>query len=220
MSADMEKDNILGYVECTLLKPDAGTDAFKQLIEDTLQCGGVGICVPPNRVSLCRDLLEENPLEIITVISFPYGYDDITTKAEGIKRALALGARHVDVVCPLGWIREAGWDKVKREFTDLTQVAHNDEGVIKWILETGMWDEVTIKKLCDLALEAGADYVKTSTGINTGGATPEMIRLIKKHVGDKIHIKASGGIKTWEQAAACIQAGAARIGASSLCHKQ
>lgn len=213
----MDKQFILSKVEHTNLRADATEADIQKLVQEAKERKAAGVCIPPNRIPLVVREVIDHPLDIITVIGFPYGYDLTAAKQQQIREVRKLGAHHVDIVAPLNLIADQDFDSVFREIELLTRFSQDLGIQVKWILETGWWNSETIRTLCEICLFSKPDYIKTSTGINAPGADTHQIHILKEWIGDTIKIKASGGIKTWEQAEGLITAGADRIGSSSLC---
>jgi deoxyribose-phosphate aldolase len=200
-------------LEHTLLRADATADDVRTLCAEAKQHGFYGVCVNSSRVELASSLLQETDLKVITTIGFPLGAIDSDVKRYEIEAALDLGAQEFDVVVNIGLLKERQRKVLLRELHDLLEAA--EERPVKLILETGYLDREEIALGCELAVEAGLQFVKTSTGFGPRGATVEDVRLLREICGTAIRIKASGGIKSLQQATDLLAAGADRLGTSS-----
>ncbi len=207
--------NLNNYIEHTLLKPDTTTAQVKALCQEAIDHNFAAVCVPPFYVKPAAQYLEDTPIKIVTVVGFPMGYSAIPTKVEETKRAVDEGADEVDMVVNIAAIKDGNWSHVKNDIDSVTTAVHLKGKAIKVILEMGLLSAAELKQLCTICEEVGVNYVKTSTGINAGGATVEMVKLLKGNIKSNIKIKASGGIKTRVFAQQLIQAGADRIGTSA-----
>ncbi len=205
------------YIEHTLLKPSVTKEDIQQLCEEAITHNFYGVCVPPYYVKQVARLFRERKAgqKIITVVGFPMGYSAVSAKVEEIKKAIQEGAHELDVVINQTAFFSKDTATLKNDIESTVMACHLQNRKIKMILETGALTDKEIIKLCDLCVAAGVDFIKTSTGFHEKGATVEAIRLIRSHVPERIGIKASGGIKTSEQALAMLEAGATRIGTSS-----
>ncbi len=208
--------NISPYIDFTLLKADATPDDIRKLCELAAKYQFASVCVPPFYVKQAAEQLADTKVKIATVVGFPMGYAATPAKVEEIKKALDDGADEVDAVINLCAVKSGNWNYVRNDMDSMTTAVHLKGKVIKIIIETGLLSEAEIKKLCELALDINPNFVKTSTGFNGEGATAQGVQLLYKLLAGKIRIKASGGIRTPEDAARLIEAGAARIGTSSL----
>jgi len=203
------------YIDHTLLKPDCTKDQITQLCEEAIEHDFYAVCIPPYHIKTASSIVSESNVKVATVIGFPLGYQPTETKNLAILRASLYGANEVDSVINLAALKEDNWNYLSEESKRLTTAAHHFDMRIKFILETGMLEESQIIKLCEMFLEAEADFVKTSTGFLGTGATVEAVAIMKKCAGNKMEVKASGGIRTYEQAVQMIEAGATRLGTSS-----
>ena len=209
-----QRMDISHLIDHTTLKPNCTLQEVKQLCEEALTHGFAAVCIPPYYVRTVARLLEDTRMKVTTVVGFPYGYSTTPAKVEEVKRAIDEGCHEVDVVINLCAAFERNWSYLKNDINSVTTAAHLRGKVIKLILETSMFDEQQLKKLCDICNDIGVDFVCTSTGINAGGATLKAVRFLRKHLNQSIKIKASGGIKTADKAHALVQAGANRIGST------
>jgi deoxyribose-phosphate aldolase len=206
--------NLNNYIEHTILKPDTTTDQIKELCQEAIDYEFAGVCVPPFFVKTAANLLDKHAIKVVTVVGFPMGYDSIPSKVEATKRAIDDGTDEVDMVINIAAVKDANWSHVSNDIDSVTTAVHLKGKIIKVILETALLSIAEIKKLCEICTKVGVDYVKTSTGVNAGGATIEMVQYLKENV-EGIKIKASGGIRTKEFATQLIEAGATRLGTSS-----
>jgi deoxyribose-phosphate aldolase len=210
----MEKNKIASMIDHTILKPEATSDMVKKLCKEALEYSFASVCVNPSFVSLSSELLKGSVVKVCTVIGFPLGASTSAVKAFETKDAIDNGAQEVDMVINIGKLKEKEYDYVRTDIEAVVKAA-GGRALTKVIIETSLLTDEEKITACRLAVEAGADFVKTSTGFSTGGATVSDIKLMRETVGEKKGVKASGGVKTLEAAEAVIQAGASRIGTSS-----
>ncbi|TFE01105.1 deoxyribose-phosphate aldolase [Jeotgalibacillus salarius] len=206
--------SIAKMIDHTLLKPDATKEQITQLCEEAAEHGFMSVCVNPYWVKLSSELLNTTDVKVCTVIGFPLGASAAETKAFETKQAIADGATEVDMVINIGALKSGDFDTVKQDIQAVTAAAKG-KALTKVIIETSLITDDEKVKACELAVEAGSDFVKTSTGFSGGGATPEDIALMRKTVGPDLGVKASGGVRSAEDAQAMIDAGATRLGASA-----
>jgi len=211
----MDKKIIARYIDHTLLKQNTTAAQIHQLCADALKNRFAAVCVPPNYVELAKDKLETGGIKIATVIGFPLGYSHTEAKATEIELAIGSGADELDMVMNMGDLLNGNSEFIFNELSYCTQICHERDAIIKVIIESGILTNEQIIMACQICADAGVDFVKTSTGFAEQGATIEAVQLMRKHLPQSIAIKASGGIKTYEQAVAFINAGASRIGTSS-----
>lgn len=209
MMATMTINN---YIDHTLLKPFADESLYTQLVQEALQYNFYAVCVPSAWIRHCKEIAQNRSLKIATVAGFPFGYTETESKASETLNAVKSGADEVDFVTNLSWVKSKKFDLIKREFNVLRTMA--PKAVLKVILETGALEQDEIEKLCALALDAELDFVKTSTGFYEIGAQSKDVKTMLSVVGGRVKIKASGGIKTYEQAKEFINLGVSRIGCS------
>ncbi len=209
--------NVARYIDHTNLKPYATRGDIIRLCDEAVQYGFYAVCVNPYRVKLAKDYLKEKnaDVKVASVIGFPLGATPTEIKVAESRRALEDGADELDMVINIGALKDRDYDYVKKDIAEVVRVAHERGAKVKVIIETCYLTDEEKVKACELAKEAGADFVKTSTGFGSGGATVEDVMLMRKTVGPEMGVKAAGGIRTYEQALAMIEAGATRIGASS-----
>jgi len=208
----MEASKILAHVDHTLLTPVASWNEILALCNEAILYQTASVCIPSGYVKRVTEKYGDL-LTVCTVIGFPLGYQPTEIKVAEAKAALRNGAREVDVVINLGDVKNGNFDLVGAEIAALRQAA--GEHILKVIIETCYLTEAEKIELCRCVTESGADYIKTSTGFGTAGATREDIRLFKEHLGPSVKIKASGGIRTPEDMAAYIELGCDRLGTSS-----
>lgn len=199
-------------IDHTILNADATKEAVIKVIEEAKKYEFASVCLEPCWVSLAAERLKDSPVKVCTVIGFPLGANTKTVKAFEAKEAVENGADEVDMVLNIGALK-SGDDVLVLEDMKAVREAAKD-AVVKVILETCLLTDDEKKKACALAKEAGLDFVKTSTGFSTAGATVEDVKLMREAVGDTMGVKASGGIRDTKTAEAMIAAGASRIGAS------
>lgn len=210
----MEAIQLARYIDHTLLKPEATQEQIDTLCVQAEQHGFASVCVLPYWVKHCASRLAESKVKVCTVVGFPLGAHMIKTKVMETKEAIEAGACEIDMVINIGALKSGHINHVKEEIKAVVAEAA-DRALVKVIIETGLLTNTEKETMCQLILESGAHFVKTSTGFTSSGATVEDVRLLKSIVQDQIGIKASGGIRTYEQALAMIQVGATRIGSSS-----
>ena len=204
-------NNLASYIDHTLLKPIATKADILKLCEEAKQYHFASVCVNPCWVSLCVETLKGTGVKVCTVIGFPLGANTSEIKAQEAALAIKQGADEVDMVINIGALKEGNTDYV---YQDILAVRKASEGkILKVIIETSYLTDEEKKTVCKLAAKAGADFVKTSTGFSNAGATAEDVKLMKEESG--IKVKASGGVRTKEDALKMINAGASRLGASA-----
>lgn len=199
-------------IDHTILNPDATKDEVIKVIDEAKAYEFASVCLEPCWVSLAAERLADSDVKVCTVIGFPLGANTKTVKAFEAKEAVENGADEVDMVLNIGALKSGEYDLVLEDMKAVREAAN--DAVVKVILETCLLTDEEKKKACALAKEAGMDFVKTSTGFSTVGATTEDVKLMREAVGDAMGVKASGGIRDRETAEAMIAAGASRIGAS------
>lgn len=206
--------NISKTIDHTLLKADATKKEIEKLCHEAKQYGFASVCINPSRVKQAAELLRSTDVKVCTVIGFPLGANATEVKAFETKTAIEHGATEVDMVINIGALKDGDFETVEKDIKAVTASAQG-KALVKVIIETSLLTDEEKKKACELAVAAGADYVKTSTGFSSGGATEPDIKLMRETVGPKIGVKASGGVRTQQDAVTMIKAGATRIGASS-----
>jgi len=210
-----EDPSLARKIDHTLLKPDATPDQIAQLCFEARKYEFASVCVNPTHVKLCTDLLRGSPVKVCTVIGFPLGASSPKVKAFEAETALREGATEIDMVINIGALKAKDHELVAKDIDGVVRISHATGALVKVIIETSLLTDEEKVTACLLAKEAGADFVKTSTGFSGGGATSEDIALIRRVVGPEMGIKASGGVKTYEDAKRMVEAGATRIGASA-----
>ncbi|MCY7222249.1 deoxyribose-phosphate aldolase [Streptococcus cristatus] len=201
------------YIDHTLLKPDASQEQIETLIEEAKKYDFASVCVNPTWVSFAAQALKATDVKVCTVIGFPLGANTPELKAFETSDAIQNGANEVDMVINIGALKSRNFDLVERDIRAVVETAKGT--LVKVIIETCLLTDDEKVRACQLAQKAGADFVKTSTGFSTGGATVADVALMRKTVGPDMGVKASGGARSYEDALAFIKAGATRIGASS-----
>lgn len=201
-------------IDHTLLKADAKREAIVTLCEEAKQHHFASVCVHPTWVETAAQLLKGTGVDVCTVIGFPLGANTPETKAFEASDAIAKGATEVDMVINIGALKDGNDELVARDIRAVTEEAKG-KALTKVIIETSLLTNEEKVRACELAVKAGADFVKTSTGFSTGGATVEDIALMRKTVGPDIGVKASGGVRDFAGMEAMVKAGATRIGTSS-----
>lgn len=207
--------DIASYIDHTTLKADCTLEDVKIKCKEAIDFQFKAVCIPPYYVKNAVDLLEKSKVKVATVVGFPMGYSATPAKVEEIKRAIDNGAEEIDVVANICAIKEGQWNYVKNDIESMTMAVHLKGKLIKVILETALLSATEIEKLCHICAEIKVDFVKTSTGFNGGGATVQVVSFMKSLLPKEIKIKASGGIRTKEDAIRLIEAGASRLGSSS-----
>ena len=209
----MDIANILSHVDHTLLKPEATWEQIKTLCDEAMEFGCATVCIPPAFVKAAADYVQ-GYLKICTVIGFPNGYNTMACKIFETKDAVENGASELDMVVNLGLVKERKWSQLTEEIKAVKAACLGRP--LKVIIETCQLTEGEKIKLCQVVEKAGADYLKTSTGFGSGGATREDVALLREHLAPHIRLKASGGIRTLEDGQAYLDLGADRLGASAL----
>lgn len=203
------------YFDHTLLKPEATSEQIDKLCEEAAKYDFYSVCVNSCYVARCTEKLHGTDVKIAAVVGFPLGACTSRTKAFETEEACMDGASEVDMVLNVGVFKNGDYDYIRDDIYAVVEAAAKYNAIVKVILETCLLTDDEIAEACKLAKEAGAHFVKTSTGFNSGGATVADVTLMKKTVGDSLEVKASGGIRDYDTAMAMIEAGADRIGASA-----
>lgn len=207
--------NIASYIDHTILKPTALVADVEKIFSEALQYQFAAVCIPPLFVKKAVALLTGTDVKVATVIGFPFGYSAIEAKVAETVLAIIDGADELDLVINISAIKNNDWQFLASEINAILPIVRSKQKVIKIIIESGVLTDEEIITCCDLYGAAGVDFMKTSTGYAEKGATVHAVQLMRKHLADKIHIKASGGIKTYTFAKQLIDAGANRLGCSS-----
>lgn len=210
----MDKKEMAKYLDDTLLKADATPEQIVKICEEAKTYGCASVCVNSSYVPLVAKELSGSEVKTCCVIGFPLGACTSESKAAETADSIEKGANEVDMVIQIGCAKAGEWDYVKSDIEAVVKAAAG-KAIVKVIIETCLLTDEEKIKACQIAKEAGADFVKTSTGFSTGGATVEDIRLMRETVGKDMGVKASGGVRDFEKAQAMIDAGATRIGTSS-----
>jgi len=202
------------YIDHSLLKANILRSEVETLCNEAIEHNFAAVCIPPYFVSQAVKLLESKDVKVATVIGFPLGFESTTSKVEEIKRALDMGADELDVVVNIAAVKNADWHFVKNDIETVTRASHMKGKVVKLILETSLLEFDELEKLCEICAKLEVDFVKTSSGFE-GGATVQVVKKMRDLLPKEIKIKASGGIRNYEDAVALIEAGADRLGTSS-----
>ncbi len=207
--------NLAKMIDHTLLKPDATQEQIAQLCFEARKHGFASVCINPTWVELCAKLLEGSPVKVCTVIGFPLGATEPDVKAFETRVALEHGAGEIDMVINIGALKARDLELVARDIRGVVEASHAQGAIVKVIIEAILLTDEEKTIACLLSKEAGADFVKTSTGFASGGATAHDVALMRRVVGPEMGVKAAGGVRTYEDAENMIKAGATRIGASA-----
>ena len=202
-------------IDHTVLKADTPLETVKRICDEAMEYGFASVCINPCHVAYCADYLKDSDVNVCTVIGFPLGATTSAVKAFETKDAIANGVDEVDMVINIGALKSRNLKLVRDDVKAVVEAANGT--LVKVILETCLLTEDEIKKACELCVEAKADYVKTSTGFSTRGATIEDVRIMKEAVHGKAKVKAAGGVRTPEDMVKIVAAGADRIGTSAGC---
>jgi len=207
--------DVAQYIDHTLLKPDASQAQITQLCDEARQHKFATVCVNPTNVRLCSQLLHGSGVGVCTVVGFPLGATPVKVKSYEAQQAINDGATEVDMVINIGALKSKEYELVLQDIASVTRTSHNNGAICKVIIEAALLTDDEKIRACQLAKEAGADYVKTSTGFGPGGATLHDVALMRQTVGPEMGVKAAGGIRTYQETVAMLKAGATRIGASA-----
>jgi len=210
----IENVNLASIVDHTLLKQDATEDQIRKICQEAREYKFASVCVNPYYVPLVVEQLKGSGVKTCCVIGFPLGATTTKTKVFETKDAIENGVQEVDMVINVGAVKSGDWDYVRNDIESVV-IAAGQKAIVKVIFETCLLSDDEKMKACTISKLAGANFVKTSTGFSTGGATVEDIRLMRKTVGQDMGVKASGGIKDYDTALAMVKAGATRLGTSS-----
>ncbi len=209
----MDKSEVLKHVDHTLLLQPSTWEEIKQICDDAIKYQTASVCIPPCYVKQAHEYMGDR-MAVCTVIGFPNGNMTTAVKEFETKDAIANGAAEIDMVINIGWVKEKRYDLVEEEIRTLKAAC--GERILKVIIETCLLTDEEKIKMCQVVTEAGADYIKTSTGFSTGGATFDDVELFAKHVGPKVKIKAAGGISSMADAEKFLALGADRLGTSRI----
>lgn len=210
-------ETLASAIDHTALKAETNEAAIRKLCEEARQFGFASVCVNPTWVPLCAELLADSPVKVCTVIGFPLGATLTSVKSFETIEAIAAGAAEVDMVINIGWLKDGRDSDVRHDIAAVVNAAKaaDPKVLVKVIIETALLTEDEKRRASKLTQEAGADFVKTSTGFSSGGATVDDVALMRSVVGESMGVKAAGGIRTAADAQAMIAAGATRLGASA-----
>lgn len=209
----MDKKDILKSVDHTLLSQKATWEEIRQILDDACKYHTASACIPAAYVKQAVEYVE-GKLPICTVIGFPNGYNTTAVKVFETKDAIANGAEEIDMVINVGFLKDKRYEEIEEEIRQIHEAC--DGKILKVIIETCLLTEEEKIKMCEIVTKAGAEYIKTSTGFSTGGATFEDVELMRKHVGKDVKVKAAGGISSFDDAEKFMDLGADRLGTSRL----
>lgn len=209
----MKESEILKHVDHTLLLQTSTWEEIRQICDDAMKYQTASVCIPPSYVKQASDYVQGN-MAVCTVIGFPNGYMTTKTKEFETKDAIANGASEIDMVINIGWLKDQKYDLIEEEIRVL-KAACGDK-ILKVIIETCLLTEDEKVKMCEIVTKSGADYIKTSTGFSTAGATFADIELFAKHIGEGVKMKAAGGIASMDDAEKFLSLGADRLGTSRI----
>jgi len=209
------KEQVAQTIDHAVLKPEQTLADLKENAEMCIKNKVFSMCVKPCDIKAAKELLNNSGVKVSCVLSFPHGADATPVKAFQAKQAIEDGTDEIDMVMNIGRFLSGEYDYVREDIKAVVEVAHQHNVLVKVIQESGHLTLEQIAKACELSYEAGADFVKTSTGFGPGGAKPEYIEVMVKTVGDKMQVKPSGGIRDWETAVAFLEQGADRLGIGS-----
>ena len=209
----MERNEIYRRVDHTLLAQTATWEEIRRICDDALEYGTASVCIPPSYVGRAKEYLGDR-MAVCTVIGFPNGYNTTAVKVFETEDAVANGADEIDMVINIGWLKDREYDRILDEIRRVKAACAGR--ILKVIIETCLLSEEEKIRMCGIITEAGADFIKTSTGFSTAGATFDDIRLFAEHVGEGVRMKAAGGIKSFGDAEEFIRLGADRLGTSRI----
>lgn len=209
----MNANEILKRVDHTLLSQTATWEEIRQICDDAIKYQTASVCIPPSYVKQASEYMQ-GKMTVCTVIGFPNGYMTTKTKEFETKDAIANGASEIDMVINIGWLKDRKYDLIEEEIRTLKRACGGN--ILKVIIETCLLTEEEKIKMCEIVTDAGADYIKTSTGFSSAGATFDDIRLFAEHVGPNVKIKAAGGIASMDDAEQFLSLGADRLGTSRI----
>jgi deoxyribose-phosphate aldolase len=209
----MKAEEMLKYVDHTLLKQTATWAQIKDICDEAMEYGTASICIPPSYVKQAKEYVGDR-MQVCTVIGFPNGYNTTAVKAFETSEAIKEGADEIDMVINIGWVKDGRYDLVEKEIRTL-KAACGDK-ILKVIIETCLLTDEEKIRMCQVVTDAGADFIKTSTGFSTAGATFDDIRLFAEHIGPNVKMKAAGGISTLDDADQFLKLGASRLGTSRM----
>ncbi len=211
----MTKEELARIFDHTFLKAYASRDDFIQLCNEAKSIGAAMVAINSEPVKLCKELLQGTNIHVGAAISFPLGQTTLDIKLAETKQAIDDGADEIDYVINIGKAKMHDWNYIEEEMRSIVELCHENQVICKVIFENCYLTKEEIVKMAEIAKEVKPDYIKTSTGFGTSGATVEDVRLMKETVGNEVKVKAAGGIRDWKTCQAMIEAGASRIGTSS-----
>lgn len=211
----LTEKSLAKYFDHTFLKAYATRADFEKLCKEARELGTAMVAINSTQVCVCKELLKGCDVHVGAAISFPLGQTVLEIKVEETKKAIQDGADEIDYVINIGEAKMGHWDYIEEEMRQITEICRAHKVISKVIFENCYLEKEEIKKLAEIAKKVKPDYIKTSTGFGTGGATLEDVRLMKETVGDDVKVKAAGGVRDWVTCKAMIEAGAERIGTSS-----
>lgn len=209
----MSKKEMFGKVDHTLLLQGSTWEEIRQICDDAITYKTASVCIPPSYVKRAKEYVGDR-MAVCTVIGFPNGYNTTAVKEFETKDAIANGASEIDMVINIGWVKDGRFDLVEEEIRTLKKAC--GALILKVIIETCLLSDEEKVKMCEVVTNAGADYIKTSTGFSTAGATFDDVALFAKHVGEGVKIKAAGGISSFDDAERFMELGADRLGTSRI----
>ena len=209
----MDQKEILKHVDHTLLLQGATWDEIRQICDDAVAYQTASVCIPPSYVKQASEYLD-GKMAVCTVIGFPNGYMTTAAKEFETRDALSNGASEIDMVINIGWLKDGKYNLIEEEIRTLKKAC--GEKILKVIIETCLLTDEEKIKMCEIVTKAGADYIKTSTGFSTAGATFDYIRLFSEHIGPNVKMKAAGGISSMDDAKKFLELGADRLGTSRI----
>lgn len=215
MSQELTPTDVAAFIDHTLLKPEASREQILTLAAEAAEHGFASVCVNPVWVATSAEALKDATAKVCTVIGFPLGATTTAVKVFEASQSIDNGADEVDMVIDIAAARAGERERLVEDIASVVEVAHAKGAIVKVIIETSLLDDAAKVLACEASVEAGADFVKTSTGFNGGGANVADVALMRATVGPDMGVKASGGVRSFEDAVALIEAGATRIGASS-----
>lgn len=209
----MNLENVLSHVDHTLLKVESRWEDIKQICDEGIEFKVASICIPPSFVKRAKEYLGSN-MSVCTVIGFPNGYNTTDVKVFETENAIKNGADEIDMVINVGDLKDKRYDLIEEEIKEIKKAC--GDKILKVIIETALLTEDEKVKMSEIVTKAGADYIKTSTGFSTGGATREDVKLLSENIGSEVKVKAAGGISSIEDAEDFIKLGASRLGTSKI----
>lgn len=209
----MKTSELASYIDHTILKPNLSMPDVMQLAQEVSEHGFASVCIPSSYIKPVK--AEFQDINICTVVSFPFGYDSSKAKIKMCDSAIIDGADELDLVTNVSWVKSGFWKEIHEEMLQINNFIHANGKIVKWIFENSYLSQDEIIRLCELCNDTNADFAKTSTGFGSHGARIEDVMLMKSNLNERVKIKASGGIKTFEQTKEYINAGVSRIGTSS-----